>query len=88
MPAHPAVSAITALGGASVGTALSEGLKSPKAIALFYVEIAKSCYTATGSKRIACAVAAGACGFALVPGPHQAPFIAACAESLKGASKL
>ena len=85
---NPAVSAVTALGGAAVGTALSEGLKSPKAIALFYVGVTKSCYSATGSKRIACVVAAGACGFALVPGPHQAPFIAACAASLKGVSKL
>ena len=55
---------------------------------LFYYNVAKSCYKATGSKRVACAVAAGACGFALVPGPHQAPFIAACAASLKGVDKL
>lgn len=85
---HPILPAVTALGGSTVGTALSEGLKSPKAIAIFYVEVAKSCYKATGSKRIACAVAAGACGLAIVLGPHQAPFIVACAASLRGADKL
>lgn len=56
------------LGGAALGTALSENLKSPKVIAIFYVEVAKSCYTATGSKRVVCAIAAVACGLVLVPG--------------------
>jgi len=82
---HPILPVVSSLGGAAVGTAVSEGLKSPKAI---YFEVAKSCYKATGSKRVACAVAAGACGMALVPGPQQAPFIVACAASLRGANKL
>lgn len=72
----------------SVGTAISEKLKSPKAIVLFYGEIAKSCYVATGSKRVACVVAAGACTFGLIPGAHQAPFIAACVGTLRGANRL
>jgi len=42
----------------AVGTALSEGLKSPKAVAMFYAGVAKSCYTSTGSKRVACIVSA------------------------------
>lgn len=85
---HPLAPIATSLVGVATGTALSEGLKSPTAIALFYVNVAKSCYQATGSKRIACVVAAGACGLAIVPGPHQAPFVAACAASLKGVNKL
>ena len=87
---HPIVPAVTALGGVTIGTALAEGLKSPKAVAIFYFEVAKSCYEATGSKRIACAVAAGACSLVLIlmPGPHQGPFIMACAGSLRGVNKL
>ena len=85
---HPLVPVATSIAGAALGTALTEGLKSPKAVALFYFSTAKSCYTATGSKRIACIVATGACGFAVLPGPHQAGFIAACVGSLKGVSKL
>jgi len=83
---HP----LTALGGVAIGTALSEGLslKSPKAIAVFYVEVAKSCYKATGSKRFACTVAAGACSLALVPGRNQGPFIVACAATLRAANTL
>ncbi|EJK53451.1 hypothetical protein THAOC_27117, partial [Thalassiosira oceanica] len=69
--------------GTSVSTALSEKLEPPKAIAIFYGEIAKSCYIATGSKRVACVVAAGACTIALIPGAHQGPFIIACAGSLR-----
>jgi len=61
---------------------------APKAIALFYVKIAKDCYVSTGSKRIACGAAAVICGGALVPGPHQAPFIAACAAVSRGANRL
>ena len=69
---QPIVPVVSSLGGAAVGTALSEGLKSPKAATIFYVDVAKSCYKATGSKRVACVVAAGACGLALAPGPQQA----------------
>lgn len=57
----------------AVGTALSEGLKSPKAVAMFYAGVAKSCYTSTGSKRVACIVSAGACGFTITPEPSTSP---------------
>ena len=74
--------------GASVGTVLEERLMNPKAIALFYADIAKKCYVSTGSKRIACGTAALACGIALVPGAHQGPFIVGCAALAPGANKL
>jgi hypothetical protein len=45
-------------------------LMTPKAIGLFYVGIVKAYYASTGSKRIACGVAALACGTALILGPH------------------
>ena len=51
----PIATVVTVL---AVGTALSEGLKSPKAVAMFYAGVAKSCYTSTGSKRVACIVSA------------------------------
>ena len=75
--------------GVGTGTMITErALMTPKAIGLFYVGIAKACYTSTGSKRIACAVAGLACGTALIPGPHQGPFIVACAAAARGANKL
>jgi len=75
--------------GAGTGTMLSENaLMSPKAIALFYVQIAKDCYVSTGSKRIACVAATVVCSATLVPGPHQAHFIGSCAAALRGANKL
>ena len=77
-----------ALIGVSVGAVLDDGLMNPKAIALFYVEIAKKCYVSTGSKRIACGTAALACGIALVPGAHQGPFIIGCTALARGANKL
>ena len=83
----PIVGAAT---GVASATMISERkLMGPKAIVLFYTDIAKSCYVATGSKRIACTVAALACGTALVPvpGPHQGPFIVACAAA-RGADKI
>lgn len=86
---NPLVPVAGAVVGVGTGTMLSESaLMTPKAIGLFYVEIAKACYVSTGSKRIACGVAALACGTALVPGPHQAPFIVACAATARGANKL
>lgn len=85
---HPLLPVASSLSGVGITTALAEGLKSPKAIAIFYVDVAKSCYKATGSKRVACAVAATACALALTPGPHQAAFIVACAGSRRGANKL
>ena len=85
-PVLPIASAIVGVGAVTI---LSEGvLMAPKTMALFYVQIAKDCYVATGSKRIACGAAAVACGVALVPGPHQAPFIVACAAASRGANRL
>ena len=78
-----------ALISSGVATAFEEKvLMDPKAIILFYVEIAKKCHVATGSKRIACGVAALACGIALVPGAHQGPFIIGCTALARGANKL
>jgi len=80
---------VGALIGAGTGTMISESaLMTPKAIALFYVQIAKDCYVSTGSKRIACVVATVACGATLIPGPHQGPFISSCAAAFRGANKL
>ena len=85
-PILPIAGSIASVG---VATIASEGvLMAPKAIALFYVKIAKDCYVSTGSKRIACGAAAIICGGALVPGPHQAAFIAACAAASRGANRL
>jgi len=66
----PIASAVTSVAGVAAGTAVSEGIYSPKAMVMFYYTVAKSCYKATGSKRVACAVAAGSCGLVLLPGPH------------------
>lgn len=75
--------------GVSVGTMVAEKvLMSPKTIGLFYVDIAKACYASTGSKRIACGVAALTCGTALIPGPHQGTFLVACATAARGANKI
>jgi hypothetical protein len=79
---------VSTLGGTAITTAVSEKLNTPGAIVSFYVAAAKSCYKATGSKRITCLFAAGTCGLALVPGPHQNPFIVACATSLRGLNKF
>lgn len=86
---NPLLPVAGAVVGVGTGTMLSESaLMTPKAIGLFYVEIAKACYVSTGSKRIACGVAALACGATLVPGPHQGHFLVACAAAAKGADKL
>ena len=86
---NPLLPVAGAVIGVGTGTMMSESLlMTPKAIGLFYVQIAKDCYVSTGSKRIACGVAALACGVALVPGPHQGPFIVACAAASRGANKL
>ena len=86
---NPLLPIAGAVVGVGTGTMISESaLMTPKAIGLFYVGIAKTCYTSTGSKRIACGVAALVCGVALVPGPHQGPFIVACAAAARGANKL
>jgi len=75
--------------GVGAGTMISERtLMTPKAFGLFYVEIAKACYASTGSKRIACGVAALTCGAALIPGPHQGAFILGCGTVARGANKL
>lgn len=86
---NPLLPVAGAVVGVGTGTMISESaLMTPKAIGLFYIEIAKACYVSTGSKRIACGVAALACGTALIPGPHQGPFIVACAAAARGANKL
>lgn len=85
---HPLAPAVVSFTGTSFTTALAEGLTSPKAVGLFYWGVAKSCHGATGSKLLACGLAAGACGFALVPGPHQGPFIVACVGTLRGVNRL
>lgn len=86
---NPLLPVAGAIVGVSTGTMISESaLMTPKAIGLFYVQIAKDCYVSTGSKRIACGVAALACGVALLPGPSQGPFIVACAAAYRGANKL
>ena len=85
-PLKPVAGAIIGVGA---GTMISESIiMSPKAVGLFYVGIAKSCYTATGSKRIACGVAAVVCSGALLPGPQQGPFIVACAAISRGTNKM
>ena len=86
---NPVIPIAGAIVGVGAVTIVEQGvLMAPKAMALFYVQIAKDCYVATGSKRIACGAAAVACGVALVPGPHQSPFIVACADASRGANRL
>jgi len=86
---NPLLPVAGAVVGVGTGTMISESsLMSPKVIGLFYVEIAKACYISTGSKRIACGVAAIVCGTAVIPGPQQGPFIVACAAAARGANKL
>ena len=86
---NPLLPIAGALVGVSTGTMVAEHtLMTPKAISLFYVGIAKACYDSTGSKRIACGVAALVCCTALIPGPHQGPFIAGCATVSRGVNKL
>ena len=86
---NPLLPVAGAVVGVGTGTMISESaLMTPKAIGLFYVQIAKDCYVSTGNKRIACGVATLACGVALLPGPHQGPFIVACAAASRGANKL
>lgn len=86
---NPLLLVAGAVVGVGTGTMISESaLMTPKAIGLFYVEIAKACYVSTGSKRIACGVAALACGPALIAGPHQGPFVVACATAARGGNKL
>ena len=72
---NPIVKVACAIVGAGTGTMLSESaLMTPKAIALFYVQITKDCYVSTGSKRIACVVATVACGATLIPGSTSGSF--------------
>jgi len=86
---NPLLPVVGATVGVSTGTMISESaLMTPKEICLFYGGIAKACYASTGSKRIACGVTALVCGTALIPGPHQGPFIVACAAAARGANKL
>jgi hypothetical protein len=57
-------------------------------IAYFYVGVAKTCHASTGSKRVACAVAAVSCIGAVIPGPHQSAFLVACGAASRGANEL
>lgn len=78
-----------AIAGVGSGAMIAEGtLMSPKGVALFYIQVAKGCYSATGSKRVACAAAFLSCGVALVPGAHQGPFIVACTATCRGVDKF
>jgi hypothetical protein len=85
---HPILSTEIEVTRTAIGTAVSEGLKSPQAMAYFYSNVAKSCYSATESKQISRLTAARFCGVALVPVPHHTPFIKACIASLKIFNKL
>ena len=86
---NPLYSVTGAVIGVSTGTMLdNNALMTPKAVGLFYLKIAKACYVSTGSKRVACGVAALVCTTAVIPGPHQGPFIVACAAASRGANKL
>jgi hypothetical protein len=86
---NPLLSVAGSVVGVGTGTMISESaLMSPKAIGLFYVEITKACYVSTGSKRIACGVAAIVCATAVILGAQQGPFIVACAAAARGANKL
>ena len=88
-PIIPLIPIAGSLGGIAVGTVISEGIApNPKAIVLFYVEIAKACYVSTGSTRIACGVATIVCAAALVPGPQQAPFVVSCAAAARATHKV
>ena len=91
IPALPPVvtSSVGIVAGISSATMISEGaLMTPKELGGLYVSIAKSCYIATGSKRLSCGVAAIVCGGALIPGAHSAPFFVACAAILRGTNNL
>jgi hypothetical protein len=86
---NPLVPIAGAATGLCTGTILSDGkLMTPKEIGSFYVSIAKACYVATGSKRVACAAVLISCGIVVGPDPHQVPFIVACAAAARGADKL
>lgn len=86
---NPLLPAVVTAAGVSTGTMIAErAIMNPKEIGLFYVGIAKSCYAATGSKRIACGVTAAACITSLIPGPHQGSFIVACAAAARGTNRL
>jgi len=62
---NPLLPIAGAVVGVGTGTIISESaLMTPKAIGLFYVQIAKDCYVSTGNKRIACGVATLACAAA------------------------
>ena len=91
IPALPPVVTNSAgmVGGISLATMIYEGAPmTPKELGGLYVSIAKSCYTATGSKRLSCGVAAIVCGGALIPGAHSIPFFGACAAILRGTNNL
>lgn len=89
---HPLTGPISAIGGSIVSTTWTENLNSgvpnPKVVALFYLEVAKSCWVSTGSKRVACVLATGICAYAFLPGTSQPAFILACTSALRGANQL
>jgi hypothetical protein len=56
---HPILSTATEVTRTAIGTAVSKGLKSPQAMAYFYYNVAKSCYSANESKQISRITTAG-----------------------------
>jgi hypothetical protein len=73
------------IGGGYLTTQL---IAHPKAVAFVAFKVAERCYSSTGSKRLACAAAVITCGTALVPGPHQVPFVLACGIASFGADQV
>lgn len=73
----------------ATGTMMSEGkILRLTEIATLYLGIAKSCYASTGSKRVDCSVAAITFVVAIIPRPHQGPFLVACTTAARVTNEL